>query len=146
MLTLQSMNVTWQPQERRTIGALDVVAGVGLVMLLVARFIPVAKILPFWGCPLRRATGFPCLSCGLTRAFDRTAHLNFAGAFDANPLGALLALSLAFLVFFSAVSLAFRLPRPRVEITNREGYFLRWALVIAVAANWAWVMVRTLSA
>jgi hypothetical protein len=140
------MTLTWHRADRRSLGALDGVALVGLITLLVARFIPVARILPFWGCPLRRMTGFPCLSCGMTRAFDRVAHFNFAGAFDANPLGALGAISLGLLVVFAAVSQLFRLPRPAVQLSDREGYFGRWALVVAVAANWGYVIVRTLSA
>ena len=140
------MTITWNRPARRTFDAVDGVAIVGLLMLLTARFIPVARIVPFWGCPLRQLTGFPCLSCGMTRAFDRTAHLHIAGAFDANPLGALAALGFAALVVFAAVTQAFRLPRPRIDLSPREGYFGRWGIVIALAANWGYVMVRTLSA
>ncbi len=139
------MTLSWHRPERRRVGPLEAVAGVALVLLLVARFVPVARIVPFWGCPLRRTTGFPCLSCGLTRAFDRVAHFNFLGALDANPLGALAAMSLGATVAFAIVANIWLIPRPHLALTERDWRFVRWTLVLALAANWGWVIARTLS-
>ena len=61
------VQVSWPPRNR-SIGPLDVLGIVGLGGLLVARFIPVARLIPFWGCGFRRITGFPCPGCGLSRA------------------------------------------------------------------------------
>ena len=63
------------------------------------------------------------------------AHLNVSGAFDANPLGAVMALTLATLVVFSLAALAFRLPRPRVAFSAREGYMARWVAAVLSEDN-----------
>ena len=39
-----------------------------------------------WQCPLITMTGFPCPSCGSTRAFAALAELEILSAFSYNPL------------------------------------------------------------
>jgi len=41
------MQLSWPPKNR-TVGPFDVLGLVGLGGLLVARFIPVARLIPFW--------------------------------------------------------------------------------------------------
>jgi hypothetical protein len=38
-------------------------------------------------CPIRRATGVPCPSCGLTRSWTAVAHGRFGDGFRMHPLG-----------------------------------------------------------
>jgi hypothetical protein len=38
-------------------------------------------------CWIKRWTGFPCLSCGLTRSFLHALHGDWRGAFTLHPLG-----------------------------------------------------------
>jgi hypothetical protein len=38
-------------------------------------------------CPIRRATGVPCPSCGLTRSWTATAHGQLRRGFNVHPLG-----------------------------------------------------------
>ena len=135
------MRLEW-PVPNRRFGVLDALAVTGLVGLLVARFVPVAR-LPFWGCAFREMTGWPCPGCGLTRAADRLSHLNFAGAWDANPLGTIAAVGFMVAIVLSALHLAFRMPMPSVRLTATErtgGYVL---LALAVLLNWSWVVMKT---
>lgn len=135
------MQLTWSAPNRR-FEFLDALGVLGLVGLLVARFIPVAR-LPFWGCTLRSRTGWPCLGCGLTRAADRVSHGNLLGALDANPLGALGAMAFALLAIASLLHLLFKLPVPELTLSPKEATRLRWALGVAVLFNYAYVVVRT---
>ena len=135
------MRLEW-PVPNRRFGVLDALAVTGLVGLLVARFVPVAR-LPFWGCAFREMTGWPCPGCGLTRAADRISHLNFAGAWDANPLGTIAAVGFLVAIVLSALHLALRMPLPSVRLTATErtgGYVL---LALAVLLNWSWVVMKT---
>jgi hypothetical protein len=40
-------------------------------------------------CGFYRSTGYPCPTCGMTRALEATAHLNLIKAIIMNPLGPL---------------------------------------------------------
>ncbi|MFZ5470219.1 MAG: DUF2752 domain-containing protein [Myxococcota bacterium] len=136
------MTLTW-PKPNRSIGFIDALGITGLCGLLIARFVPVAKWIPFWGCPLRKTTGWPCPGCGLTRAADRLSHGNLLGALEANPLGTLAGLSFALAALLALLHLAFKLPVPEVSFSPKEWRVLRVALVIALLLNWAFVVVRT---
>ncbi|MCI0673748.1 MAG: DUF2752 domain-containing protein [Myxococcaceae bacterium] len=131
------------PPRNRTFGFVDALGVTGAVGLAIARWVPVARIVPFWGCVLREQTGWPCLGCGLTRAADRFAHGDFIGALQANPLGAVAAAFFALCVVASALHLAFGVPLPEVRLSPREARGARWALVVAVVLNYAFVVVQT---
>ncbi|WP_257461372.1 DUF2752 domain-containing protein [Archangium lipolyticum] len=131
------------PKPNRTFGLADVLGLVGLVGLLVARYIPIAKLIPFWGCALRETTGWPCFGCGLTRVADRVAHLNFAGAWDANPLGTVAAFFFAFMVVVTVLHLVFAMPIPKVQLSPREWHWVRIAAALLFLTNYAWVVVKT---
>lgn len=114
---------------------------IGLVGLLVARFVPVARLIPFWGCTFRKVTGYPCPGCGLTRAADRFAHFHWLGAIKANPLGTVAAFFFAVCVIASFVHLVFRVPIPEIVLDDREWRRMRWAVGLSVVANYAFVIV-----
>ncbi|MHB8875335.1 MAG: DUF2752 domain-containing protein [Myxococcaceae bacterium] len=136
------MRLTW-PAPNRSVGFLDGLGAMGLLGLLVARFIPLAVIIPGWGCALRRTTGIPCLGCGLTRAADHFSHGHFALAFDANPLGAVAAGLFALAAVWSALHLAFKVPTPALQLSPREGRWARNGVIALVLLNYAFVIVRT---
>jgi hypothetical protein len=136
-----AVTLTW-PSPNRRFGFVDALGVCGLLGLLVARFIPVAR-LPFWGCTFRDYTGWPCPGCGLTRAADRVAHLNFSGAWEANPLGTLAAVGFALLAVAAFLHLVFGLPIPEAQLAPREQRRWRVGLVIALVANYAFVIVKT---
>jgi hypothetical protein len=134
------MKLEW-PQPNRSIGLVDALGIAGGVGFFVARFIPVAR-LPFWGCTLRKATGWPCLGCGLTRVADRFAHGNFAGAWDANPLGTICAALLALCVMGMVLHLGFRAPIPRAIVSDREARWMRIAALAAILINYGFVVIK----
>ena len=131
------------PKPNRTVGALDILGLLGLVGLLVARYIPVARLIPFWGCAFRQQTGWPCLGCGLTRVADRVAHFQFASAWAANPLGTVGAFVFALLAVLALLHLVFALPVPRLELTEAEWQRVRLGAIALILLNYAWVVVVT---
>jgi hypothetical protein len=135
------MTFTWTPRERR-FTLLHALGLAGVLGLLVARFVPVAR-LPFWRCVLREHTGWPCPGCGLTRAADGLAHLRLGFAFESNPLGALVGCLLAGAAVVGLVQWMFRLSLPVPRPSPGEGRAFRVALVAAVVANYAFVIVQT---
>jgi hypothetical protein len=130
------------PTPNRTFGFPDALGLAGLLGLLIARYIPVARLIPFWGCALRQTTGWPCLGCGLTRVADRVAHLNFAGAWDANPLGTVAALVFALMAVVMVLHLVFAMPVPELELSPTEWHRVRIGLAALVLLNYAWVAIK----
>jgi uncharacterized protein DUF2752 len=135
------VRIRW-PAPNRVFGFVDAMGLTGAAGFLVARFIPVAR-LPFWGCAIRQATGWPCPGCGLTRVADRMAHLNVAGALDANPLGAVAAALFLVAIVATVLHLGFKVPMPEVELTPREWFWLRAGLAVLVVVNYGFVVVKT---
>jgi hypothetical protein len=95
----------------------------------------IGSVLP--PCPVKALTSVPCPACGSGRATLALARLDLSAAFVSNPL-----FSAAALLFVAGgvVALALALsgrgvPEPRTLPTA-----LRAALVLAVAANWAWLL------
>ena len=129
------------PPRNRSFGAVDALGLVGLVGLLIARFVPVARLIPFWGCTFRKVTGWPCPGCGLTRAADRFAHLNWLGALQANPLGTVAAVGFAIAALASFSHLVFKAPLPELVLSDREWTRVRWAALGLFVANYAFVIV-----
>jgi hypothetical protein len=138
------VKIDW-PRNGRSPGALDAVAVIGVVGLLVARFVPVAVIIPFWGCSFRRMTGIPCPGCGLTRAADHFAHLHFYQSFAANPLGFIAACLFVVAIVVSVGHLVFGFKVPWVTLDDREWRAVRWALFVVVLINYGFVVLQHLS-
>ncbi len=131
------------PPPNRSPGLVDALGLAGLIGLLVARYIPVAKLIPFWGCMLREQTGWPCLGCGLTRVADHVSHFHFLKAWQANPLGTVFALLFALMAVVMVLHLVFKMPVPEVVLSLREWRWVRIALPIVILVNYAYVVVRT---
>ncbi|AGC42824.1 hypothetical protein MYSTI_01476 [Myxococcus stipitatus DSM 14675] len=131
------------PPRNRRLGTVDYMGLMGLVGLLVARYIPVARIIPFWGCVLRERTGWPCLGCGLTRVADRVSHFNFEGAWEANPLGTVAALLFALAAVAMVVHLVFAVPIPEIRLSAKEWRAFQVVMPVIVLVNYAYVVVKT---
>jgi hypothetical protein len=128
------------PQRNRSFGSADAIGVIGLFGLLIARFIPVARLVPFWGCTFRRVTGIPCPGCGLTRVADRFAHLHLLGALEANPLGTVAAAFFAVMVVLTVLHLVFKVPIPEVVMNEREWKGVRYVAIGLFCMNYAWVV------
>lgn len=113
----------------------------GLLWGFVAAVLTIA--LPFAGrlaplapaCPFKTLTGWPCLSCGATRAVLALARLDFRSALAWNPLAA--AAIVALLgggLLAGAASLAGHPLR-----LGRRPAWLRATAIAALAANWVWL-------
>jgi hypothetical protein len=114
-------------------------AGVAALLLGVAAALPVdSPLLALFACPLRAATGLPCLGCGFTHAFQFAVRGQLAAAFFSSPLGTALALASAAHAGFTALRLAGLPWAP----TFSAGVRARWACAFALAANWIFVALR----
>ena len=112
-----------------------------VLAVVVVRNVP----LEFWGtvlpCPLRSATGIPCLGCGLTRALYRLAQGDVTGALHANPLGALVFVGLLLWAFWTLLRAVFPLPELPATLGGARARALApAALGGLLALNYAWVL------
>jgi hypothetical protein len=91
-------------------------------------------------CLFKRLTGLPCPTCGATRAALALARFDFGAAFAVSPLAAAgWSLLVAGGLAAGLASLArVELPEPPNDLPR----LLRWALLAAVLANWAY-LIRT---
>ena len=114
-------------------------AGVAAALLGAAALLPMdLPPLSLFACPFRAATGWPCLACGCTHAFHHFVRGEFAAAFLSSPLGTSVALAAAAHLLWTALRIAGLPYAPRLKMTPR----LRWAAAAALAANWAFLVVR----
>ena len=111
-----------------------------LALLLAARVLPLDRPpLSLFACPLREATGWPCLFCGCTHAFAHAVRGEFVAAFLASPLGTVLAIAAVLHLLVTLARLAgLRLALPELEVSAR----MRWAGLALLAINWAFVAAR----
>jgi hypothetical protein len=129
--------------SRRTerFGHVEVFAAIAALSFLVARFVPVLG-LPFV-CPLKGLAGIPCATCGMTHAFVHLAHGDVALALSASPLGALLAAGAWLFALADAARIALGAPLPVPSVPALRAATA--AGVLALLANWAWLLARTAS-
>lgn len=96
--------------------------------------------LPAWGCAFKAVTGWPCITCGSTRAVLALLRGDLVAAFVANPLvtsvsvAALVAAPVALGVSF------FDSPRLRVRLASGEQRALRGATVAACGLTWLFLI------
>jgi hypothetical protein len=92
-------------------------------------------------CPFLAVTGFPCLTCGATRALIAFAHGNFLLALSWNPLAFFAFWGVIAFDLYAVVVLISRSPRLRVvDWTRGETKTLRVAVVAAIALNWIYLL------
>lgn len=131
--------MTWRRTER--FGHVEVFAAIAALSFLVARFVPLLG-LPYL-CPLKGLAGIPCATCGMTHAFVHLAHGDVALAFAASPLGALLAAGAWLFALADAARIALGAPLPVPSVPALRAATA--AGVVALLANWAWLLARTAS-
>ncbi len=103
-------------------------------LLGITRFIPLNK------CPFHAITGYPCLSCGATRAAEAFLAGDFIGMIAFNPLIVLFCIGLFFFSLFKLVEFIFQF-RIIMRMSSNYALAVRLLAVIAVIANWAFLIV-----
>ena len=95
--------------------------------------------LPFTVCTFKALSGWACMTCGATRALARLFALDLAGALALNPL---VTVGVLALVPWALADLALlsRGRALRVELAPGVARVARVAFVVAVAANWAYLL------
>lgn len=92
-------------------------------------------------CPFLAITGFPCLTCGATRATIAFLHGNFSLAWWWNPLAFLALCGVVAFDLYAVAVLLSRSARIRiVDWTPIEKNFVRIAAVSVLALNWIYLL------
>lgn len=112
--------------------------GLGLVGGLVAGLLGLDR-LPLTLCYFKALSGWPCLSCGATRAVARLALLDVRAALAMNPLAAFGGLALVPWGLSDAV-LMVRGRALRASLAPSLHRGARWLVVSALAANWVYLL------
>lgn len=112
--------------------------GIAAVLLVAARFVPFHLFPPI--CGLRNATGLPCPTCGMTRAFVRVTHGDLQGALQVSPLGAVLCGVAGLLVFWLVLRLSVLKRGFALHLTKREKRIGAIAGGVLLAVNWAYLL------
>lgn len=122
-------------------GGVPLGAILGAVAALAAAAVALLPLdrLPWTVCYFKAITGWPCLSCGSTRALTRLLALDLPGALAMNPLATLGLLALAPWAAADAALLAVGRSLS-VELGRSVGRAARVALLAALAANWLYLV------
>jgi hypothetical protein len=92
-------------------------------------------------CPFLAMTGWPCMTCGTTRASVAFLHGKFLEAFWWNPLAAVVLGALVVFDLYAVTVLVRRAPRVRlVEWTGRQRTIAWIVLIVAVLSNWVYLL------
>lgn len=134
------MKITFVTPSRKTLWLEAAYGSICLCGIAAARFAP--WIFKFAGyCPFYRLTGYPCPSCGTSRAWCAMARLDLAMALSMNPLGALLFVVSALVALYCFAVLVFKMKPVRIVFDNpAEIRLLRIVLPALILANWIWIV------
>ncbi len=113
--------------------------GIGVVVAAVVGLVGLDR-LPIAFCVFKGLTGWPCPTCGSTRAVGRLFGFDLAGALAMNPLTTVVAVVIA----AWAVADLVLLPRRRslrVGLSPSAARYLRGAALLAFLANWVYLLV-----
>jgi hypothetical protein len=92
-------------------------------------------------CPFLAVTGWPCLTCGTTRATIAFLHGNFPLALSWNPLAVLALCGVALFDLYAVIVLLGRRPRLRIiDWTRTEKNILRIAVICVLILNWIYLI------
>ena len=118
----------------------EMIWGVIALILGVAGLVFPLERLPFL-CMFKAVTGWPCLTCGMTRSLIRLKHLDLLGAFVANPFVAAFALFAGAFCLYAWIAVLFKTRRIRVHTTRRwEPTLIRVLVATAIVGNWAYLI------
>jgi len=119
-------------------------------ILAVARFFPIGRF-PLGFCLLKNITGFPCPTCGFTRAFCDFANGHWAAGIHLCPFAFLVFLAVAAAFVFNAAVIAASLFEKRIilppfcRLSSKRAVILALVLFVLVIANWIYRLAMGLS-
>lgn len=128
--------------ESREPGKIEfgIIYGLMAVLALVAgRFLPITAVAP--PCVFKALTGFPCPTCGSTRAVAHLAHADFRSAFAMNPVVCVIVLAAVAVFLYNLAALVFRLSRTSIILSCEEKGRLRAAAVFVTFLNWLYLSI-----
>lgn len=109
------------------------------VCALVAGVIWFALHLPWPSCLFHALTGFPCVTCGATRATVQFLHGHFLAALILNPLIFVSLCAIALFDVYALVVLITRAPRLRlIQLSQFEKKTVRIVVICLLALNWVY--------
>lgn len=132
------MQIGWG-QRSKPSDPLVVFSGLGLVLLLAGRFYPFDRF-PLVVCPLRTYAHVPCPSCGMTRAFVRFTHGEWADSLHVSPLGFAIAVVTTGFAIYALLRLTVMKRGIDVAFSPRESQLLRWGLPSLFLVNWIYLL------
>jgi hypothetical protein len=91
-------------------------------------------------CVFKQITGWPCPTCGTTRAVLAALRADVPGAFAMNPLMTVMAMAAGAYLVYAAIVVGFRLPRFRPLPSPSAARLWRMAAIAVVTANWAYLI------
>lgn len=120
----------------------QIVILLGLAVSLVYAALRGGELVPGLMCPWLLFADIRCPHCGTTPALQRLLQADIVGALVVNPLVTLLALGAGLVAVQMLVQLVVGRCL-RVELTHNEGRVALVVFLTAIAANWAYVLIRT---
>lgn len=133
------MRLRRRPVPRRPSESMIAFGTIAASALLAGRFFPFHLIPSV--CGLRNATGLPCPTCGMTRAFVRLTHGDWHGAWHVNPLGSVLCVASAVFVVWVALRLTVLKRGLVFAASPREKRIAAIALAVLLGVNWIYLLV-----
>jgi Protein of unknown function (DUF2752) len=99
--------------------------------------------LPWPRCAFHEMTGFPCLTCGMTRCGMQFFHTHFLAALRWNPLVFVFLCGLIAYDLYAFAALAMRTRRLRISFhTQRARAFARGVVISALILNWSYLLLH----
>ena len=100
-----------------------------------------ALALPWPRCTFLGLTGFPCVTCGATRAALSLLHADPAAAWRFNPLATITICGVGLFDVYAAAVLTMRARRLRVSVSSEASRkVLLGAVAVVAFANWVYLL------
>jgi hypothetical protein len=97
--------------------------------------------LPWPRCVFHDLTGFPCLTCGMTRSAIQFFHGHFLAALRWNPLFTVALCALSAFNSYAFLVLVTRARRLRIaRLTHAEKTLLRGSVIALLIVNWIYLL------
>jgi hypothetical protein len=109
-------------------------------MVIIFGILAIYKFTPPTVCVFHELTGYPCLSCGATRAADALFKGDFLDMFYFNPLIVVFCAGLFFFSLFKLLEFIFKF-KLILRFSRKTALGARLLLVVIVAANWLFLIV-----